>query len=116
MRQVVQKLAGVAVVALLAALSFPGVKAVRADALSAPAPAASTDGPMCRAEAPLADPAVIQDVARTLRLQAAAQGAQPQIRVLNGRGYNYRPADGGVSLSALAREIAVQRREGHPAQ
>jgi hypothetical protein len=71
---------------------------------------------MCRAGAPLADPAVIDDVARKLRLQAAAQGAQPQLRVLNGRGYNYRPADGGVSLSALAREIAVQRREGHPAR
>jgi hypothetical protein len=114
MRQVVRKLAGVAVVAVLVALSFPGVKAVRADALSTPA--ASADGPMCRAGAPLADPAVIDDVARTIRLQAAAQGAQPQLRVLNGRGYSYRPADGGVSLSALAREIAVQRREGHPAQ
>jgi hypothetical protein len=114
MRQVVRKLAGVAVVALLVALSFPGVKTVRADGLSAPA--ASADGPMCRAGAPLADPAVIDDVARKLRLQAAAQGAQPQLRVLNGRGYNYRPADGGVSLSALAREIAVQRREGHPAR
>jgi hypothetical protein len=113
MRELIRKLTGVAVLALLVALSLPGVKAVRADGLSAPA--APADAPMCRAEAPLADPAVIDDVARQLRLRAAAEGAQPQLRVLNGRGYNYRPADGGVSLSALARELAVQRREGHPA-
>jgi len=112
MRQLVRNLAGIVVVALLVAVSLPGVKAVRADALSAPAAAA--DGPMCRANAPLADPAVIDDVARQLRLQAAAQGAQPQLRVLNGRGYNYRPANRGVDLSALAREIATQRRQGHP--
>jgi hypothetical protein len=36
--------------------------------------------------------------------------------VLNGRGYNYRPANRGVDLSALAREIAAQRRQGHPAR
>jgi len=114
MRQLVQKLAGVALVALLFALSLPGVKVVRADVPTAPAAAA--DGPMCRADAPLADPAVIQDVARQLRLRAAAQGAQPQIRVLNGRGYNYGPADRGVDLSALAREIAAQRRQGHSPQ
>jgi len=109
MRQLVRKLAGIVVVALLVAVSLPGVKAVRADA-----PSAASDGPMCRANAPLADPAVIDDVARQLRLQAAAQGAQPQLRVLNGRGYNYRPANRGVDLSALAREIATQRRQGHP--
>jgi hypothetical protein len=111
MHPLVRQLAGIATLSLLVALSLPGVKAVRADA--PPSKAASAEGPMCRAGAPLADPAVVEDVARQLRLQAAAQGAQPQLRVLNGRGYNYRPAERGVDLSALAREIAAQRRQGH---
>jgi hypothetical protein len=112
MGRFVRALGGSLLFAAALALSFPGVTPVRAE--TAPVATAPTldEGPMCRANAPLTPPAVVDGVAAQIdaRARAEAVPGAPQVRVLNGRGYRYDPARVRVDLQDIAQEVVLERR------
>ncbi len=110
-RMVRATVAGLLFAAALA-LSLPGVEAVRAESPPV-AEATSEEAPMCRADAPLTPPAVVEAVAAQLDARARAEATPdgPRIQVLNNRGYRYDPDRMAVDLRHLAREVAIERRK-----
>lgn len=111
MANLIRSAAGALLFAAALALSLPGAS-VRADSSPAPDSASAGAAPMCRADAPIADPAAVRGAADTLRGKAAAGPSDDSVRVLNGAGYNY-VTNRKVDFRAIEREIRMQRARSH---
>lgn len=106
MGNLLRSAAGALLLAAALALALPGVS-VKAD----PAPdAPATKAPMCRANAPVADPAEVERVIEVVRSHRSQP--DPSIHVLNGAGYNY-AGNHKVDLSTLERDISLRRAAQH---
>jgi hypothetical protein len=105
MANLIRGAAGALLFAVALALSLPGAS-VRADSAS------SGEALMCRADAPIADPAAVESVVDAVRRRALQAPREDSVRVLNGAGYNY-PANRKVDFRALEREMRMGRAGSH---
>lgn len=111
-RATVRDLAGALALAALFALASPGVQVARAESPRSPTFAGTGDAAMCRVD----DPAPLRSSAAAYAAQrlreAMLAGGEDEVRVLNGRGHNYRrDRDPMAELALLEAEARRQQLE-----